>query len=97
MSRRKRRHESTRGHSALDNGWFHPARRTVEQVEQRAAKALTAVVRSERVTAEQYSFRPDLVRARAQGKAEGMIIALALIRGCTSKEELRRIKDMIDS
>ncbi|UXE03314.1 hypothetical protein SEA_SUMMITACADEMY_67 [Gordonia phage SummitAcademy] len=25
-----------------------------------------------------------------------MIIALALIRGCTSKEELRRIKDMID-
>ncbi|QGJ92169.1 hypothetical protein PBI_LAUER_62 [Gordonia phage Lauer] len=54
------------------------------------------MVRGERITAEQYSFRPDLVRARAQGKAEGMIIALALIRGCAAKEEMRHIRDMID-
>lgn len=66
------------GHSATDNGWFIPTKVAVVNVEDHARKLWNKI---------------DAVgEARVAGRVEGMAIALAILKGSTAKDELKRIK-----
>ncbi|WNM75511.1 hypothetical protein SEA_NIBBLES_61 [Gordonia phage Nibbles] len=83
MARRRKSDGTSTGHSATDNGWFIPTKVAVVNVEDHARKLwnkIDAVGNTEEA------------RLKVAGRVEGMAIALAILKGSTAKDELKRIK-----
>ncbi|QFG05138.1 hypothetical protein SEA_DRE3_62 [Gordonia phage Dre3] len=80
MARRRKSDGTSTGHSATDNGWFIPTGVAVSKVEDHARKLWDK--------ADPW----DGDQLRAIGRVEGMAIALAILKGSTAKDELKRIK-----